>query len=41
MRILSLSQAIIQAHKGQITTESSLGKGSTFTIFLPRIFDTN
>ncbi|MEM0968643.1 MAG: ATP-binding protein [Verrucomicrobiota bacterium] len=33
---LSLVKAIVQAHGGEITAESSLGKGSTFTLSLPR-----
>ncbi len=32
---LSLAHAIIHAHEGEITVESSPGKGSTFTIILP------
>lgn len=32
---LSIVQAIIQAHKGEIKAESQLGKGATFTIILP------
>jgi len=32
---LSYVKAMIQAHKGEITVKSELGKGSTFTIFLP------
>jgi len=33
---LSLAQAIVRAHVGEITAESHLGKGSTFTIIIPR-----
>jgi signal transduction histidine kinase len=32
---LSVSYGIIQEHKGDITVESEIGKGSTFTIWLP------
>jgi len=32
---LSLAQRIVQTYKGEITVESSPGKGSTFTIILP------
>jgi signal transduction histidine kinase len=32
---LSIVQAIVEAHKGEITLESKLGEGSTFTIILP------
>ncbi len=32
---LSIAQAIIQAHGGRVTTESEVGVGSTFTIWLP------
>ncbi|MEJ2096440.1 MAG: DUF3365 domain-containing protein, partial [Deltaproteobacteria bacterium] len=32
---LSVSYGIIQEHKGDITFESKIGKGSTFTIWLP------
>lgn len=38
---LSLARATIRAHQGDITVESILGKGSTFTITLPRIFPSN
>ena len=34
---LSLAEAIVQAHKGQISVTSSSGKGSIFTVILPRI----
>jgi signal transduction histidine kinase len=33
---LSLAQSIAKAHGGEITVESSIGKGSRFTITLPR-----
>ena len=32
---LSLARAIIDAHGGQVSVESTLGKGSTFTVTLP------
>ncbi|MCF6092497.1 cell wall metabolism sensor histidine kinase WalK [Microaerobacter geothermalis] len=32
---LSIAHSIIQAHGGEITVESTIGKGSTFTIILP------
>lgn len=34
---LSLAQAIASAHGGAISVSSSLGKGSTFTVTLPRL----
>lgn len=33
---LSLAQAIVQAHGGEITVRSAVGQGSTFTVALPR-----
>jgi signal transduction histidine kinase len=33
---LSITQAIIERHKGAIEVESELGQGTTFTIRLPR-----
>ena len=33
---LAIVQAIVQAHKGKINVESELGKGSTFTVQLPK-----
>ncbi|MFZ0035015.1 MAG: HAMP domain-containing sensor histidine kinase, partial [Sedimentisphaerales bacterium] len=38
---LSLAHTIVQAHKGKIVVESTPGKGSTFTILIPCISDTN
>jgi signal transduction histidine kinase len=38
---LSLAYAIVQAHKGRILVESTPGKGSTFTIIIPCISNTN
>jgi signal transduction histidine kinase len=37
---LSIAQWIAQAHGGQITVTSEQGKGSTFTLWLPRNIDT-
>ena len=34
---LSIAQAIVQQHGGRITVQSHLGKGSTFTVFLPAL----
>ena len=32
---LSIAYGIIEGHKGKITVESELGKGTTFHIYLP------
>lgn len=32
---LSLVKAIVEAHKGRVTVESTPGQGSTFTVHLP------
>jgi signal transduction histidine kinase len=36
---LSLAQFIIKAHGGHITAESKYGNGSTFTIYLPLVYE--
>ena len=36
---LTLSRFIVVAHGGRITVESSYGSGSTFSIYLPLVFD--
>jgi signal transduction histidine kinase len=33
---LYISRAIVEAHGGAIAVESALGRGSTFTVSLPR-----
>ncbi|HLP89314.1 MAG TPA: two-component system sensor histidine kinase RppB [Nostocaceae cyanobacterium] len=34
---LAIAQAIVQAHQGKLNVESKLGKGSIFTVQLPRV----
>jgi signal transduction histidine kinase len=34
---LSIVRWIVEAHKGRVTVESTVGKGSTFTVYLPLI----
>lgn len=36
---LAIVKNIIDAHKGQITVQSKIGQGTTFSIFIPRIFE--
>ena len=38
---LSVVHGIIQAHQGSITVESTVGQGTTFTIHLPEVTETN
>ena len=33
---LSVAKAIVEAHGGQITAQSELGKGSVFSVYLPK-----
>ena len=34
---LSIANSIVQAHRGDISVESELGKGSIFSVFLPKL----
>jgi signal transduction histidine kinase len=36
---LALTQFIVKAHGGRVTAESKYGTGSTFTIYLPILFE--
>ena len=35
---LSVARSFIQAHRGEISVQSSLGKGTIVTVLLPRSF---
>ena len=37
---LSIAETLTRAHKGEIFVESEYGKGTTFSIFLPRLKET-
>jgi two-component system phosphate regulon sensor histidine kinase PhoR len=36
---LAIARSIIEAHHGMITAESEVGKGTTFTISLPAVYE--
>ncbi|WNS74080.1 ATP-binding protein [Bacillus sp. DTU_2020_1000418_1_SI_GHA_SEK_038] len=36
---LAIAKNIIHAHKGQITVQSKIGQGTTFSLFIPRIIE--
>ena len=36
---LSISYNIVQKHKGEIEVESEVGKGSTFTVRVPMVYE--